>query len=67
MNQGEPAQGSHPGRPGRRRPGRRVVLRPGRTLSLRVPLAVAAAGYLIAVALAWIIIRREPANRGFRA
>jgi hypothetical protein len=40
---------------------------PGHALSLHVPLAAAAAGYLIAVALAWLIIRREPASRGFRA
>jgi len=30
---------------------------PGRAPSLHVPLAVAAAGYLVALALAWITIR----------
>jgi DHA2 family methylenomycin A resistance protein-like MFS transporter len=38
----------------------------GGALSLHVPLAVAAAGYLVAVALAWITIR-EPKTSSVRA
>jgi DHA2 family methylenomycin A resistance protein-like MFS transporter len=35
----------------------------GHALSLRVPLLVATAGYLVAIALAWITIRERPASR----
>jgi DHA2 family methylenomycin A resistance protein-like MFS transporter len=40
------------------------LLGSGRALSLHVPLAVAAGGYLVALALAWIAIRSRSSPAG---